>query len=404
MSVDQYVSVFVKFAPCRSYPVFEFSLASLLQVSRSMAAEVLVKVVFKQHFNHAACDVQKERRLKMRSREYFCFAGAQVQTSCGQFRAQHFHHAYQLLPCRGIDERVIGIILASFLGGLFTSESNFSSQVMARLLQDSRAHGFHGVPPFQLTELRRAMNRMKNRRCCDHDGVVLEMFKHGEVFNGMLASGRFEPSWSQTLFTMFSKQGNLADVGNWRPIAFLKITYKIFSRMLYHRVRGMLEYHQSADQVGFRSGLSVDHMFAVFDSISGKVLEWNIPLWMASLDLKKAFDRIEHGALFTALQSQGVGHSYQTWLVALYSQQSGSVNGSTPFVINRGVKQGDVISPLLFNAGLEMAIARWKLRLATHGVSLGPGERHRQKASINTGEARRKSDTMLNPHILTRPS
>jgi len=65
-----------------------------------------------------------------------------------------------------------------------------------------------------------------------------------------------------------------------------------------------------------------------------------------------------------------VPESYIALLAALYSNQSGIVNGSDSFEINRGVKQGDIISAMLFNAGLEMAFRRWKLRLQEHGILL----------------------------------
>ena len=97
---------------------------------------------------------------------------------------------------------------------------------------------------------------------------------------------------------------------------------------------------------------------------------------MVSLDFEKAFDRIEFGPLFDALRQQGVPECYIALLTALYNDQWGSVNGSTYFEIQRGVKQGDVISPMLFNAGLEMAFRSWKVRLANHGLLLsGNAER-----------------------------
>ena len=61
-------------------------------------------------------------------------------------------------------------------------------------------------------------------------------------------------------------------------------------------------------------------------------------------------------------QTQTLSRPYLKRLAALYCNQTGDVNGKT-FPIRRGVKQGDVISPLLFNAGLEHDMRKWKLRL-----------------------------------------
>ena len=54
-------------------------------------------------------------------------------------------------------------------------------------------------------------------------------------------------------------------------------------------------------------------------------------------------------------------------LTMLYADQTASVNGSDTFPIERGVKERDIISPILFNAALELAFRRWKVRLNGHG-------------------------------------
>ena len=91
--------------------------------------------------------------------------------------------------------------------------------------------------------------------------------------------------------------------------------------------------------------IRIEDVFCILENMIGRSDEWNIPLWMISLDLRKAFDRIQHGPLFAALLEQGVPNPYIQLLAALYENQQGCVNGSRMFLIQRGVKQGDGYCP-----------------------------------------------------------
>ena len=146
--------------------------------------------------------------------------------------------------------------------------------------------------------------------------------------------------------------------------------------LLLNRLAPFLEHEQPADQLGFRRGLGIDDAMVVLENVCGKCLAWESDIWFASLDLQKAFDRIEHDSLFQALQAQGVPDTYLQVLRRLYTGQSGIVRGSNcVFDITRGVKQGDVLSPMLFNSGLEHAMRNWKQSLKSHGLHVGAVDR-----------------------------
>ena len=84
--------------------------------------------------------------------------------------------------------------------------------------------------------------------------------------------------------------------------------------------------------------------------------EFRQPLWIVAVDFRKAFDSISHEALWNALIAQGVPTTYVQFLQKLYTGQSGIVQTdclSKPFEINRGFRQGDPISPIIFNSALE---------------------------------------------------
>ena len=211
---------------------------------------------------------------------------------------------------------------------------------------------------------------MRKKRCADKDGIVLEMFLHGgkqhfdsllSCLNSVLLDGCVPSNWCETFFTLLHKGGPTDDANNWRPIAILSITYKILARLEYHRIRYQLDSHQSEDQFGFRRSRSTTHALLVLESMLSKGTEFNIPVWVITIDLKKAFDRVDHAALFRALRSQ-MDQEYVKLLERLYKNQHGNVGGHC-FPITRGVRQGDVLSPLLFNAVLEHAMAKSKRKL-----------------------------------------
>ena len=246
------------------------------------------------------------------------------------------------------------------------------------------------VPSFSIEEVRHAIRCMKKKKCADKHGIVLEMFLHGgdvvlerlhAYLNDILSTGIIPDRWYETYFTMIHKGGAESDANNWRPIAILSITYKILARMVYHRIRKNLDLYQSDDQYGFRHRRSTNHALMVLECMISKSIEFNVPAWFVSIDLKKAFDKVEHGALFTALRAANIDSEYISLLQLLYKEQHGNVGGNR-FRISRGVRQGDVLSALLFNTALESAIREWKTMLTTEGFCLCEGNNAERLTNI----------------------
>ena len=192
---------------------------------------------------------------------------------------------------------------------------------------------------------------------------------------------------------------------NYRPIALISILYMLLSKVLCARVRDILDGEQSVDQAGFRAGFGCqDHLFAV-TLLAELSREWNLPVWMAAVDFQKAFDSVSHGCLWESLQEQKVPEAYICILRRLCDGQCGVVCldcSSRNFFIKRGVKQGDPISPILFNASLEKIMRPLKSKWQNKKWGLKIGSEHDNLTNLRfaddlllIGRSRRQVANML---------
>ena len=146
------------------------------------------------------------------------------------------------------------------------------------------------------------------------------------------------------------------------------------------RIKVALNAAQSVDQAGFRKGFGCDdHLFAVVQLIE-KMSEYNCTLWICAIDFRKAFDSVEHLAIWKALHAQGVQGRYIDLLQRLYRNQVGRITmqrESKQFKITRGTKQGDPMSPSIFNAVLEELFGKLKVQWESQGSGLDLGQKER---------------------------
>ena len=117
--------------------------------------------------------------------------------------------------------------------------------------------------------------------------------------------------------------------------------YKIFSKLLYNRIAPILLRGQSHDQHAFTPDVRIEDALLCAEIIIGNAQEFELPLWLLSMDLRKAFDSINHRKLFQALALHGLDEGYIFLIRLLYANQTASVNGSRIFdIFNPGLSKG----------------------------------------------------------------
>ena len=153
------------------------------------------------------------------------------------------------------------------------------------------------------------------------------------------------------IVAIYKGKGAASLPANYRPIALLQSTYKLFSILVEHRLRG-LERHVWKMQCGYRAGYSTDDANHLMLRAVELALRWqNLPCYILFLDWIKCFDRIHHAPLLDAVRRMGAPAHYIRVLEAIYSRLRFFVadawGTSNTRDQEQGVRQGDPLSCLL---------------------------------------------------------
>lgn len=144
----------------------------------------------------------------------------------------------------------------------------------------------------------------------------------------------------------------LHNLGSWRPISLTCTDYKIYSKVLATRLQKVIRKLIHVNQVGYIPGRSISDHIRLIDDIIHFSNHNNVPGILTSLDFKKAFDTVSKGSITTTLKKFGFGPNFLRYVDTILNETEASVkNGgwlSEWFRTTRGVRQGCVLSPLLF--------------------------------------------------------
>jgi len=184
--------------------------------------------------------------------------------------------------------------------------------------------------PFELSEIKQSILRLKNGKSCGDDGIPSEFYKFSVdyispiqlvLFNKILDTGCFPKSWGHSVITPIHKSGPTNSPGNYRGISITNILYKIFSGAINKRLYDWAEDNGKIDesQSGFRKGYSsVDNIFCLQAMVQKYTSKQGGRFYCLYVDFTKAFDKINHRLLFSALEKKGIHGKFLRVLKSMY--------------------------------------------------------------------------------------
>ena len=205
---------------------------------------------------------------------------------------------------------------------------------------------------------------LKNGKATGLDGIGSRILKAGapvlsiylsKIFNCSLATGYVPKCWKMKRVSPVHKGDVKTDPSNFRPISILPIPMKIFEKIVYDQVSTFIKENTFLNdrQSGFRKLFSTTT--AVLD-VSENILEQldkNNFVGAVLIDLKKAFDTVDHKILLKKLWCYGFQNQSFDWFESYLTdrQQLALVNNIMSDLLHEdvyGVPQGSVLGPLLF--------------------------------------------------------
>ena len=234
-----------------------------------------------------------------------------------------------------------------------------------------------------LEELRKAIRALKCGKAPGSDGIPPEVIKRAEscllpdLYELLLLcwnEGEVPQSMRDAkIITLYKNKGDRSDCNNYRGISLMSIVGKVFARILLPRLQTLANRVYPEAQCGFRAGRSTTDMVFSVRQLQEKCREQRQPLYIAFVDLTKAFDLVSRSGLFSLLKRIGCPPKLLSLIESYHNNMQGTIsfNGgnSQPFKICSGVKQGCVLAPTLFGIFFSLLLQE-AFQSTTEGVLL----------------------------------
>ena len=177
-----------------------------------------------------------------------------------------------------------------------------------------------------------------------------------KLFNLVISSSTILPDWSVSFIVPIHKEGDKSDPTNYRGISLLSCLGKLFFSILNNRLLEFVMKNNilSDNQLGFRKGNRTSDAHIILQNLIDKYChKMNKKIFSCFIDFSKAFDSVPRGILLGKLLDIGIKGRIFNIIRNIYSNDKACVkiNQSCTdcFKTNQGVRQGCILSPLLFN-------------------------------------------------------
>ena len=233
------------------------------------------------------------------------------------------------------------------------------------------------------------IKRLPKRKAAGTDGLKAELFQHAPKLWAKILRPIFQSAINNTdeplpkpfresIIILLYKKGCPMRPENYRPIALLNVIAKIMSGIHCERLRPALESVIPNEQTGFVPKRSITENIIFLHDAMFYAQRHHPSAIILALDFAKAYDRVQRSVMIAILQKMAFGKKWINLISNMYKNRHAqlSINGelTDPFPIERGVLQGDPLSPALFILQCTPLYAKLHEARNSHGIPI-PNDR-----------------------------
>lgn len=230
-----------------------------------------------------------------------------------------------------------------------------------RIVQTKREVCWSMRDPISCEEVSQSMSDIGLASAPGPDGISMRQLRHApasvlsQLYNLFLLLRYIPRPLRHARTVLIPKKLSPSEPAHYRPISISSVLLRVFTRIISKRSNEKLNLNPL--QRAFITADGCAENLHVLNELLYDARTRSKPLHLVALDLSKAFDTVSHSSILRAYGRIGAPPAMVELIENLYTECSTEIRRDTHLAVRRGVRQGDPLSPFLFNAVMDEAIS-----------------------------------------------